>query len=104
MLKIGKLLTHLFTHLFIRLFTHPFIYIEKINSACSLKTKFSCVYNPIIEDWPGFGVWKSSDDKTVEAAAEECGQEYGPDQVYAFPGNFFTSYLIIHSLINLLTY
>lgn len=60
--------------------------IEKINSACSLKTKFVCVYNPIIEDWPGFGVWKSSVDETVEAAAEECSQEYGPDQVYALPG------------------
>ena len=48
------------------------------------------MFDPVIEDWPGFGVWKSNDDPEVQAAAEECSQEYGPDQVYAYPGNYFS--------------
>lgn len=70
--------------------------IDLINSECekALKVKFSCVFNPIIEEWPGVGVWKSHDDAKLQAAAEECSQVYGPDQVYAFPGNFCSNYFL----------
>lgn len=59
---------------------------EIASDKCSNTVKESCVSNPDVENWPGYGIWENPNPSLPDTlGVGSCSEATGPDNIRAFP-------------------